>query len=140
MSTEILSNLNWLHILVAAIAYFALGAVWYSFLFQKHWIRYHNIDVNSPGGKKGAGAIMFLSFIWIFLITVGLAILIYRIGITGGALSGVKLGLTTGALFSAAAISITYLYLKKPFGLHLIDGLYHLAGQIIAAVILLVWQ
>jgi Protein of unknown function (DUF1761) len=140
MNSDILSNLNWLHILVAAIAYFALGAIWYSFLFQKQWIRYHNIDMNNPNGRKGVGAIMFMSFILMFLVTVGLAILIYRGAINGGATSGVKLGLTTGVFFSAATISITYLYLKRPLGLHFIDGLYHVVGQVIAAVILCVWQ
>lgn len=140
MSSDILSNLNWLHILVAAIAYFALGAIWYSFLFQKQWVRYHNIDMNNPDGRKGVGAIMFLSFILMFLVTLGLAILINRGAINGGAMSGVKLGLTTGVFFSAATISITYLYLKRPLGLHFIDGLYHVVGQVIAAVILCVWQ
>jgi Protein of unknown function (DUF1761) len=136
----VFSYINWLHVLVAAIAYFALGALWYSFLFQKQWIRYHNIDMNNPDGRKGVGAVMFMSFILTFLITVGLEILIYRAAITGGVLSGIKLGLTTGLLFSATAISITYLFLKKPAGLHFIDGLYHVVGQIIAAVILCAWQ
>jgi hypothetical protein len=136
----VFSYINWLHVLVAAIAYFALGALWYSLLFQKQWIRYHGIDMNNPDGRKGVGAVMFMSFILMFLITVGLEILIYRAAITGGVLSGVKLGLTTGVLFSATAISVTYLYLKKPAGLHFIDGLYHVVGQIIAAVILCAWQ
>lgn len=140
MNSDLLSNLDWLHILVAALAYFALGAIWYSFLFQKQWVRYQNIDMNNPDARKGAGAIMFVSFIWMFLVTVGLAILISKMQLEGGVMSGVKLGLTTGVLFSAAAVSITYLYIKKPLGLHIIDGLYHVVGQIIAAVILLVWQ
>jgi hypothetical protein len=137
---DALSNLNWLHVLVAAIAYYAVGAIWYSFLFQKPWIRFHKVDVNHPDSKKGVGAIMFAGFILTFLITSGLAILIQRTGANGGAASGLKLGLTTGLLFSAAAISMTYLYLKKPAGLHLIDGLFHVVGQVIAAVILCVWQ
>ena len=140
MITDYLSNLNWLHILVAALAYFALGAIWYSFLFQKQWVRHHNIDRSNPDARKGAGAIMLFGFILNFLITTGLAILIYRMGANGGAMSGLKIGLTTGVLFSAAAISMTYLYLKKSAGLHIIDGGYHVVGQIIAAIILCVWQ
>jgi hypothetical protein len=135
-----LSNLNWLHVLVAAIAYFILGAIWYSFLFQKQWIRYHKIDMNDPEGKKGVGMIMFTSFIWTFIICTGLAILIFKTPMAGGAMSGIKLGLTTGVCFSALAISMTYLYLKKPAGLHFIDGLYHVVGQIIAAIILILWK
>lgn len=134
-----LSNLPWLHILVAAIAYFTLGAIWYSFLFQKKWIAYQNIDMNNSDTKKGRGAIMAISFVGFFVICVGLGLLIDRMELTG-VKSGVKLGLTTGVCFSAAVLCITYLYVKKPLGLHLIDGVYHVAGQVIAAVILCSWS
>lgn len=134
-----LTHLNWLHVLVATIAYFALGAIWYSFLFQKQWIRYHKVDTNNPDAKKGAGMIMLVGFIWTFIMVTGIAVLAAKTPLLGGVMSGVKLGLATG-VFSALAISMTYLYLKKPAGLHLIDGLYHVAGQIIAAIILVVWK
>ncbi|HTM92554.1 MAG TPA: DUF1761 domain-containing protein [Flavisolibacter sp.] len=133
------TDLNWLHILVATIAYFALGAIWYSFLFQKQWIRYQKINTSNPDARKGAGMIMLIGFIWTFIMVTGIAVLASRIPLYGGTLSGLKLGLTTGVL-SALAISMTYLYLKRPAGLHLIDGLYHVLGQIIAAIILVVWK
>lgn len=139
MDSSILSNINWLHVLVATLAYFMLGAIWYSFLFQKQWIAYHKIDVNNPDAKKGVGAIMGLSFLLFFVICLAMAIIISKLQLTQ-AISGVKLGLFTGIGFSAMAISITYLYLQKHRGLHLIDGLYHTVGQVIAAVILCVWQ
>jgi hypothetical protein len=139
MDTTFFSNLNWLHILVAAIAYFALGSVWYSALFGKRWVAYQKIDMNGPDAKKGVAAIMIGSFIWMFITTVGLAVLANRLQLTG-ALSGVKLGLLTGICFASAAISISYLYVKKAPGLHFIDGLYHIVGQIIAAVILCAWR
>ena len=139
MDTTIFSQLPWLHILVAAVAYFLLGAIWYSFLFQKQWIAYHGIDMSNPEAKKGAGGVMAFSFVLFFIATTGLAILIERLNLSG-ALSGIKLGLFTGFFFSMMALSITYLYLQRPFGLHLIDGLYHITGQAIAALILCVWQ
>jgi hypothetical protein len=135
-----LSNLNWLHVLVATVAYFAIGAIWYSLLFQKPWIRYHKIDTNNPDARKGAGMIMLVGFVWTFIICTGLAILIFKTPLLGGVMSGVKLGLTTGVCFSALAISMTYLYLKKPAGLHFIDGLYHIVGQVVAAIILVLWK
>ena len=140
MTTSIFENLNWLHVLVATIAYYALGAIWYSFLFQKKWIEYQNINMDDPDAKKGVGAVMTLAFIAFFVITLGLAILEHRLGVIGGVQSGLKLGLLTGVCFSAMVVSINYLYTKKPFGLHLIDGLFHIVGQIIAAVILCVWN
>jgi hypothetical protein len=134
-----LSNLNWLHILVAAIAYFAIGAIWYSLVFQRQWVRLHKIDTSNPDAKKGAGMVMLLGFIWTVIIVIGLAILINKTPFLGGIMSAVKLGLTTGVCFSAVVISMTYLYLKKPFGLHVIDGLFHIVGQIVAAIILILW-
>ena len=139
MDTTMFSNLNWLHILVAALAYFALGSIWYSALFGKKWVSFQKIDMNDPNAKKGVAAIMFGSFVWMFITTLGLAILVYRLNLQEVS-SGIKWGLLTGICFSAAAISVSYLYVKKPAGLHLIDCLYHIVGQIIAAVILCAWQ
>jgi hypothetical protein len=133
------SDLNWLHIFVAALGYFVLGALWYSPLFGKKWVMYHKIDVNAADAKKGLAAMMIGSFVWMFITSAALGYLVYRLGLTEF-ISGVKLGLFTGICFSAAAISINYLYLKKPTGLHFIDGLYHVLGQVIAAVILCVWH
>jgi hypothetical protein len=139
MDTGTFSNINWLHVLVAAIAYFALGAIWYSFLFRNKWIAYQNIKIDETSSQKGVGAIMFGSFILMLIATIGLAIIVERLQLNHFS-SGVKWGLLTGVCFSATAISISYLYVKKPSGLHIIDGLYHIIGQIIAAVILSCWH
>ena len=55
-------DINWIATLVGAIGYFALGALWYSFLFQKKWMAYTGITMsNDPDAKKGVGAIMLPS-------------------------------------------------------------------------------
>jgi hypothetical protein len=140
MNTGIFSDINWLAVLVATLAYYFLGAIWYSFLFQKKWIAYQNIDMNAPDAKKGTGAIMGIAFVLFFIITLGLAILIGRLENLGGVASGLRIGLLTGVCFSAMVLSITYLYTKKPLGLHAIDGLFHIVGQVIAAIILCAWK
>ena len=139
MNSEIFSQFNWLAVLVAAVAYFILGALWYSkILFANMWIKAHGIDMNDPNGRKGLGMMMFLSFIGFFVVCVGLEMLVVKLDL-GGYMSGIKLGLATGVCFSWMALSITYLYTRKPVTLHFIDGLYHVVGQIIAAIILCVW-
>jgi hypothetical protein len=139
MDASFLSDINWLAVLVAAIAYFLLGAVWYSFLFQKQWIKLQNINVNDPEIKKGMATTMFTSFLLMLLATIGLALLVERLDLYS-AISGIKIGLLTGVCFSLTAISITYLYTRKPVGLHFIDGFYHVVGQVIAGVILCMWR
>ena len=139
MDTSIFSELNWLAILVAAIAYFLLGALWYSVLFGKLWIKSAGIDINNPDAKKGAAGIMMLTLVLEFVTYIGLAILVDRL-LLMGAVSGVKLGLLTGICFSAISITISYLYQMKPRALSLIDSGYHIVGQIAASIILCVWQ
>jgi hypothetical protein len=139
MNEAIFSDINWLHVLVAALAYFMLGALWYSPLFGKKWVAYQNININAADAKKGVAQIMIGSFVWMFIAAAGLAILAYYMQIVSFG-SGAKLGLLTGVCFSASAISVTYLYVKKPFGLHLIDGFYHIIGQLIAGAIIGGWQ
>jgi hypothetical protein len=139
MFQEILSNLNWLHILVATIAYFALGAIWYGPLFSKPWIKGHGINVNDPEMKKGVAAIMIGSFVFFFIITTALAI-VYSIVTVQDAMHAVKWGAFFGFGFAIPIISINSLYLKKPMSVHLIDGLYHVVGMIAASLILALWK
>jgi len=42
----VLSNINWMWFVLAAVSVFALGAVWYSVLFPKMWARVFKIDTS----------------------------------------------------------------------------------------------
>jgi hypothetical protein len=139
MDTSFFSHLNWLAIAVAAVGYFALGALWYSVLFGKIWIKATGVKMDDPNAKKGAGALFMMTLLLEFIASIGIAVLVYRLGLTT-ALSGVKLGLFTGVFFGAIAITISYLYQMKPKVLSIIDSGYHIGGNIIAAVILCVWH
>jgi hypothetical protein len=139
MNPAIFSQINWLAVLVSTIAYFALGAIWYSFLFQKKWIVYTGVNVSDPNAKKGMAAIMFTSFILMFICVFGLAFLITKFNLHTWML-GVKIGLLTGVCFCAMAISISYVYEKRAMGLHMINGAYYIVGNIIAGIILCLWK
>jgi hypothetical protein len=95
--------------------------------------------VNDPNAKKGVGGIMFTSLVLMIICSIGLALLLNKVGPSSW-MSGAKVGLIAGICFSATAISISYLYEKKPLGLHLINGGYNVAGCVIAGIILSVWK
>ncbi len=139
MITEIFKEINWIAVLVGTLGYFFLGAIWYSFLFKEKWIAYNNINMDDPNGKKGVGAIMFASFIMMFICSAGLAILAEYLVISGW-LYGLKLGLLTGVCFACTSMAINMLYEKKPLGLFFINGGYQVLGNIIAAVIIVCWR
>ena len=138
MHTEIFNHINWLAVLAAGLAYFFIGAIWYSALFGKKWREYNAVFINDANAKKGVASTMIISLILMIVCSLGLAILAKRFGIFGWT-GGLKLGLLTGLCFAATAIHISYVYEKRPLGLHLINGLYNVAGNIIAAIIVCSW-
>jgi hypothetical protein len=140
MNTDFLSHFNWLAIAVASVAYFMLGALWYSFLFKNQWIRLTGVKMDDPNAKQGVGGIMVMTFIMEFLICFAIAMIVYRSMVTGGVLSGIKIGLMTGGLICLPVIMINNLYQGKSRTLSMIDGGYHVAGCVIAAVILCIWH
>lgn len=139
MFQQILSNLPWLQILVAAVAYFALGAIWYGPLFSKAWIRGHQININDADAKKGVAGIMITSFLFLVVICIGLVV-IREVASIHGTVQAVKWGAFIGVCFAMTTTSMSYVYMKKPISVHLIDGLYHVVGMIIAMVILVLWS
>jgi hypothetical protein len=138
MDTSLFSNINWLAALVGGIGYFMLGAVWYSFIFKNAWIKASGVNMNDPNAKSGVAQTMLASLVLMIIASIGLAILITKIG-TFGWMSGCKIGLIAGLCFSATAISISYLYEKKPTALHLINGLYNVCGCAVAGIIIGMW-
>jgi hypothetical protein len=133
--------INWVAVIVAALAYFVLGALWYSkILFAKRWIADLKIDVNDPNAKKGVGLMFGGSLVLMFVQCVALAILAGKIEDLSGWMSGVKLGALTGCCFCAAAVGVNYLYEKKPLSLFLINGGYAIVGNIIAGIIICCWR
>lgn len=139
MDTSFLEDLNWIAIFCGALGYFLLGALWYSkVLFAKSWILHTKIDPKDPNATKGMGMVMLMSVAWMFITAIGIAILSNRMGLYCW-MSGIKLGMVTGLFFGVSAISISYLYEKRPFALYLINGGYTLLGNIIAAVIICSW-
>lgn len=140
MNTALLSQINWLHVLVAAIAYFMIGGLWYSkILFGTKWAALQKIDMSDPEKNKGVPAIMFYSFIFMLITVIGLAILVARLDLVLFS-SAIKLGLTTGICFAVMSMSISFVYERKPLALYFISGGYQLAGNIVAAIILVMWR
>lgn len=140
MNTQIFSDINWLAILVAAIAYFMLGAVWYSkALFGAKWAAVVGLDMTDPNKSKGMAKMMTGTFVLILIACMGIAMLVTRMDLSVLP-SALKLGLITGICFATTAVSISFIYESRPTALYFIDCGYHLAGHLIAAIILVLWR
>jgi hypothetical protein len=140
MNSELFTNVNWLAVLVAAIAYFILGAIWYSkALFAPKWAAAVGIDMNNPDKSKSLGKMMIGSFTLIIINCIGLALLVVRMDLSILA-SGLRLGALTGLCFCTTAVAVSFIYESRPTVLYFIDCGYHIAGNLIAAVILVMWR
>lgn len=139
MFFETLSTANWLAILVASLAYFALGAIWYSALFSKQWVALNNVDVNAPDAKKGMVQTFVTSILMNIVTSTALYVLMRGMEIHG-LMNGIKMGLLCGFAFSTMTMAMGLMYLKKPFMLYVIECGYQLAGIVLAGAIIGAWR
>ena len=134
------SSLNIWAILVATLASFALGALWYSVLFGKIWQREVGItdeDMKGANMAKIFGTCLILTGVMAF----GMAMLIQghgkgMIDMMGGMYHGIFIGIC----FVATSIGINYLYQRKSFLLWTIDAGYQVAFLTLMGLILGAWQ
>lgn len=128
-----LADINWLGLLLGAVAGFALGALWYGPLFGKAWMAALGIkkedakDVNMGVLMGGSGITYIVLGVVIALIYNMTGAQCWQDGATIGALVGMA---STTTVFNNA------LYEMKPLRLMLINGVYALLnGAIIGAVV-----
>src|ERR1044072_3793696 len=125
------SHANWLAIVVAALAYFIFGALWYSVLFQKPWMAGHNINPpNTPEAKeqmkKTFPVLMIKTFVMNMVMSIAIGILVMRFG-SINVVAGAKLGLLLSAV-GIIPMAMSFMYLMKSFKIIVIDGAYHVVG------------
>lgn len=126
-------NINWLAVLLAALASFIVGGLWYSVLFAKVWQR--EAGVTDEQLKHGTVRVFVGSFLLAAVMAVVLAVFIG----SGGAGFGALAGLATGAAWVAAALGVNYLFERRSLTLFAINASYNIVtftamGAIIGAM------
>lgn len=136
-----LSAINWLAVLVAALVFFGLGALWYGPLFGKAWQRAVGLsDADLKDGK--AGKLFVSAFIMAVIISVGMAIFLYGPGehTDFDVRSGAIIGLMAGVLFILPTTVMNYILARRPLPLILIDSFYHIVAYTLVGTLLGAWQ
>jgi Protein of unknown function (DUF1761) len=128
---------NYLAVVVSAIAYFALGAVWYGFLFNKPWMALEHMTVEQA--KSMNPAIPYLvSFVLELLIAYSLAQLcIWRNANT--AARGASIGILVWIGFVGPISFMNYMFEMRPKALFAINEFYPLVGMLLMGAILGAW-
>jgi Protein of unknown function (DUF1761) len=137
-------HVNWLAILVAAIATMVVGFLWYSpLLFAKPWMREMGYDPNDKAKReemrKGAGAAYGFSFVASLITAFTLALFFHALLV-----QGLHFGLMTAFhiwLGFVATVQLTgALFSKQSMKLFAINTGYQLVCYLVMAVILTVWR
>lgn len=141
--------INYLAVLVAAVAKFIVGGLWYSpLLFANTWMREIGWDpqdkVKMESLKKGSGKAMagslvgtlVMSYVMAHVVTFNLAYFPLTEPVVQGLLTGLMLWLG----FVATTSLDMLLYEGRSWKLFWINNSYNLIGMLIMGVILAVWR
>lgn len=126
-------EVNWLAIVIAALASFLLGGLWYSpVLFGKAWQR--ETGLTDERLKQGNMARIFaLSFVLALLAAWNFA---NFLGPRPSLVFGTAVGASAGLLWVAGSFGINYLFERKSLKLFLINGGYHTVQFAIIGLVL----
>ena len=129
-----LANLNWISVLLAFVAYFMLGALWFTVFFSK----LYKISLGREGETLQNKPIFIVGpALCCLLITIASAVLIYALNIRsfGGALEfSFIVGL--GYLFANTVNIAINPNIPRPILYGTITGMYHVVGIVLVSIIL----
>ncbi len=127
-----MGNLNVLTIVLGALAFFVVGALWYTVLFGKAWrqltgITDETIAAGPQPGHNPTWLIMGLAFAFELLISLTLA---HQYAMTGPSdRAKMMIAIGYGAMLMVPALGINYLFLMKPGKLFAIDAGHFIVGM-----------
>jgi len=136
MVLDFFGDLNWLAILVAAVAWFAFSAIWYSVPpLSNAWMKAAKV---TPGDGPPLVTLLVPTFIGYLVTTIVIALLARAVGATDLA-DGLVLGIVLGVGFGVVGALVVQIYEQKGGSYWLINGINAIIAYSIVAVIVTVW-
>jgi hypothetical protein len=133
-----LGGLNWVAVIVGALVYFLLGAVWFAQQspIGRAWIDASGYTSPTSGFSAGQGFYLFPA-VTCLVAVIAVALLANAVG-ADTASEGLVLGLVVGIVVAAAIINLSAFEFSKPsrWAFGFIVAAYHVVGLTAAAVIL----
>lgn len=133
--------MNYLAILVAAIATMVLGFLWYGPLFGKPWMKLAGLTTEkiSEMKKKGMTKTYMVSMLASLIMAYVLSFFVSSVG-ADTAVAGAVVGLWVWVGFVATTMINDVLFLNKSVNLYSINTGYQLVSLLIMGAILGVWK
>lgn len=132
-------SLNYLAVLVTAVAIFMLGGLWYSpLMFAKKWVALQGKSMDEMSG--GASPALYVQVFLCGLVTSFVMALLMRHFKNPGIHAGLMVGFFAWLGFAGATSYGTALFSFKPKALWAIDTGFNLVSFVVAGVILALWR
>jgi hypothetical protein len=132
---DVIGDLNWLAIILGTLAYFFLGAIWFTPLFGKAYDE--ALDSKRTKGQKWPPIYYTGPFVSSLIVTTATSVLMYALNVAQMS-DALLLGLIVGVGY---AMSISFNNsinpkIPKPLLYGAVTGSYHLVGIVIVAAII----
>jgi len=128
-----MGEINWLAVVVAAVAFFAVGAVWYTALFGKAWQKATGLSDEQLKAGRPMWLIFGLAFLFELLICTMLGHMFARLSPTPPVIMMLSAGM--GATIMTPAVGINYLFLRKSGKLFAIDAGHLIVGMTVVGLV-----
>lgn len=128
------SDINWPGALVGALAYYALGAAWFTPLFGRAYDS--SLGFSRPQGYRFPPSYYVVPLVSALLVSIGVGLMLTWVSVDNALEAGLA-GLAVGGLV-ALPISLNNAWTPanaRPLTFGLVTGGYHLVGIVIVAVI-----
>ena len=119
--------MNWLAVVVATLAFFAVGAIWYTALFGRIWQREVGLSEEQLAGGRNMMLVMGTCFVLEFIVCLTVGHMFDFLEPSDRAKMMIALGLALGVMMPATGIN--YLYQRKSLKLFLVDSGHFVAGM-----------
>ncbi len=131
-------EVNYLAVLVAAIASMVVGSLWYSpLLFGKVWM--HLAGMHEHDAKKGMGQAMMLQFIASLVTAYVLAHFMFYTN-ANMIVDGLQGAFWIWLGFVATSMMGDAIFAKKPWKLYFINSFHYLASLLVMGAIIAAWH
>jgi hypothetical protein len=130
-----------LHVIVAAVAAWLLGALWYSpVMFAKAWVRAHGYSEEQVKAMRATQSrVIGLTLVALILMTAVLQVFLNHLG-ADSLNDGVQWGFHAWLGFAVPLGFIAHLYAQKKWAAWFIDLGYQLVYIVVIAAILASWR
>ena len=129
---------NYVAVVVCAVVYWLLGALWYDVLFQKQWMALENMTTAQANGMNP-----FLPYVITFLLDLLIAFVLAQVCIwrnANNASRGAAIGVLLWIGIVGPVTYTTYMFEMRPKSLFAINEFYPLVGLCLMGAILGAWK